>query len=39
MHVIPIIWFREHLAVQPHVGGFFLDALGRYEAARLTITP
>jgi oligopeptide transport system substrate-binding protein len=39
MHVIPLIWFRAHLAVQPHVGGFFLDPLGRYDAARLTLTP
>ena len=39
MNLIPLVWFREHLAVQPHVGGFFLDPLGRYDASRLTVTP
>jgi ABC-type oligopeptide transport system substrate-binding subunit len=37
MHVIPVLWFRSHLAVQPHVQGFALDALGRYNAAALSI--
>ena len=39
MHVIPLAWFRTHIAVQPHVGGFSLDPLGRYDASRLTIAP
>lgn len=39
MHLVPLVWFRSHIAVQPHVGGFSLDPLGRYEAARLTVTP
>ena len=39
MHVIPLVWFRAHIAVQPHVGGFFLDPLGRYDASRLTVAP
>ncbi len=39
MHVIPLVWFREHLAVQTNVQGFALDPLGRYDASRLTVAP
>jgi ABC-type oligopeptide transport system substrate-binding subunit len=38
MHVIPLVWFRSHIAVQPHVQGFALDPLGRYDAADLSLT-
>ncbi len=38
MHVIPLIWFRSHLAVQPHVEGFAVDPLGRYQTAELSIS-
>jgi ABC-type transport system substrate-binding protein len=38
MHVIPVVWFRSHFAVQPHVQGFALDPLGRYDAAALSIS-
>jgi ABC-type oligopeptide transport system substrate-binding subunit len=37
MHVIPLVWFRSHLAVQPNVQGFALDAMGRYDASELSI--
>lgn len=37
MHVIPVVWFRSHLAVQPYVQGFDLDPMGRYDAATLAI--
>lgn len=37
MHVIPLVWFRSHIAVQPHVQGFALDPLGRYDLAGLSI--
>jgi oligopeptide transport system substrate-binding protein len=35
MHVIPVVWFRSHLAVQPSVEGFVLDPMARYDAAAL----
>ena len=35
MHVIPVVWFRSHLAVRPGVEGFVVDPLGRYDAAAL----
>lgn len=35
MHVIPVVWFRSHLAVRPGIEGFVVDALGRYDAATL----
>ncbi len=37
MHLIPVVWFRSHYAVQLHVEGFALDPLGRYEVADLSI--
>lgn len=39
MHVVPLLWFRSHLAVQPSVQGLVLDPLGRYDAAALSATP
>ncbi|HYZ11514.1 MAG TPA: hypothetical protein VE962_06430, partial [Actinomycetota bacterium] len=36
MHVIPVVWFRSHLAVRPGIRGFVVDALGRYDAASLS---
>jgi oligopeptide transport system substrate-binding protein len=36
MHVIPVVWFRSHLAVRPGVEGFVVDPLGRYDAAALS---
>ena len=38
MHVIPLVWFRSHLAVQPNVGGLELDPLGRYQVADLSLS-
>ena len=38
MHVIPLIWFRSHLAVGENVQGFELDPLGRYDASKLSIS-
>ncbi|MGH2711498.1 MAG: ABC transporter substrate-binding protein [Actinomycetota bacterium] len=38
MHLIPLIWFRSHLAVSEKVQGFELDPLGRYDASRLSIS-
>ncbi len=35
MHVIPVVWFRSHLAVQPQVEGLLVDPMGRYDAAAL----
>lgn len=35
MHVIPVVWFRSHLAVRPGVQGFVVGPLGRYDAATL----
>jgi oligopeptide transport system substrate-binding protein len=39
MHVVPLLWFRSHLGVQPSVQDFVLDPLGRYDAAALSSTP
>jgi oligopeptide transport system substrate-binding protein len=39
MYVIPVAWFRSNMAVQPGVGGFVLDAMGRYDAATLQVGP
>jgi oligopeptide transport system substrate-binding protein len=39
MYVVPVAWFRSNLAVQPGVGGFVLDAMGRYDAATLQVAP
>lgn len=39
MHVIPVVWFRSHLAVRPGVEGFVVDPLGRYDAATLAFAP
>jgi oligopeptide transport system substrate-binding protein len=36
MHVVPVVWFRSHLAVRPGIEGFTVDALGRYDAAALS---
>jgi ABC-type transport system substrate-binding protein len=36
MHVIPVVWFRSHLAVRPGIEGFVVDSLGRYDAATLS---
>lgn len=38
MHVIPLVWFRSHLALQAHVQGFGLDAMGRYDLAGLSVS-
>ncbi|MGH2673808.1 MAG: ABC transporter substrate-binding protein [Actinomycetota bacterium] len=35
MHVLPVVWFRSHLAAHPGVEGFVVDPLGRYDAAAL----
>jgi ABC-type transport system substrate-binding protein len=37
MHVIPVLWFRSRLAVQPYVEGFSLDPLGLYEASTISL--
>ncbi|HEV3475292.1 MAG TPA: ABC transporter substrate-binding protein [Actinomycetota bacterium] len=39
MHVVPVVWFRSHVAVQPYVQGFTIDPLARYEVATLRVTP
>jgi oligopeptide transport system substrate-binding protein len=39
MHLVPLVWFRSHLAVQPYVDGFTLDPLARFDAATLAISP
>jgi oligopeptide transport system substrate-binding protein len=39
MYVVPVVWFRSHLAVQPRVRGFVLDPMGRYDAALLQVAP
>jgi hypothetical protein len=36
MHLIPLVWFRSHLAVQPGVEGLVVDPLGRYDVSRLS---
>ena len=37
MHLVPLVWFRSHLAVQPYVEGFAVDPLGMFDASTLTI--
>jgi oligopeptide transport system substrate-binding protein len=37
MHVIPLVWFRSHLAVQPYVEGLAVDPLGLFDASTLRI--
>jgi oligopeptide transport system substrate-binding protein len=37
MPVVPLVWFRSHLAVQPFVQGFTLDPLARFDAAALRV--
>jgi ABC-type oligopeptide transport system substrate-binding subunit len=39
MYLVPLVWFRSHLAVQPYVDGFTLDPLARFDAATLAISP
>lgn len=38
MALVPLVWFRSHLAVQPDVEGFAVDPLGLFDAARLRLT-
>jgi ABC-type oligopeptide transport system substrate-binding subunit len=38
MHVVPVLWFRSHVAVQPYVQGFTVDPLARYDVASLRLT-
>lgn len=37
MHLIPVVWFRSRIAVQPYVEGLAVDPLGRFDAAALRI--
>ncbi|HYH28677.1 MAG TPA: ABC transporter substrate-binding protein, partial [Actinomycetota bacterium] len=37
MPVVPLVWFRSHLAAKPYVSGFALDPLGRFDAASLAL--
>jgi oligopeptide transport system substrate-binding protein len=37
MHLVPVVWFRSHLAVQPYVEGFAVDPLGMFDASALRI--
>ena len=37
MHVIPVVWFRTKLAVQPYVRGFRIDPLGMFDAATISV--
>jgi oligopeptide transport system substrate-binding protein len=37
MPVVPLVWFRSHLAVQPFVQGFTIDPLARFDAAALRV--
>jgi hypothetical protein len=37
MHLLPLVWFRSHLAVQPYVEGLAVDALGLFDASALRI--
>ena len=37
MPLVPLVWFRSHLAVQPDVEGFAVDPLGLFDAARLRL--
>lgn len=38
MHVVPVLWFRSHVAAQPYVQGFTVDPLARYDVAALQVT-
>jgi oligopeptide transport system substrate-binding protein len=35
--LVPLVWFRSHLAVQPYVQGFAIDPLARFDAASLRV--
>jgi oligopeptide transport system substrate-binding protein len=37
MHVIPLVWFRSHIAIQPYVEGLAVDPLGLFDASALRI--
>ena len=37
MYLVPLVWFRSHLAVQPYVEGFAVDPLGMFDASALRI--
>lgn len=39
MPIVPLAWFRSHLAAQPYVSGFEVDPLGRFDVAALAIQP
>jgi oligopeptide transport system substrate-binding protein len=39
MPVVPLVWLRSDLAVRPTVHGFTVDALGLFDAARLSVGP
>jgi oligopeptide transport system substrate-binding protein len=39
MHLVPLVWFKSHLAVQPYVEGFAVDPLGLFDASTLRIVP
>jgi oligopeptide transport system substrate-binding protein len=38
MHLVPVAWFRSHLAAQPYVEGFAVDPLARFDAATLSVS-
>jgi oligopeptide transport system substrate-binding protein len=35
--IVPMVWFRSHLAIQPYVEGFKLDPMARFDAASLQV--
>jgi ABC-type oligopeptide transport system substrate-binding subunit len=37
MHLVPVVWFRSHLAVQRYVEGLAVDPLGLFDASTLRI--
>ncbi|HJV05564.1 MAG TPA: ABC transporter substrate-binding protein, partial [Actinomycetota bacterium] len=37
MPVVPLVWFRSHLAAQPFVRGFVVDPLARFDAAAIRL--
>jgi ABC-type oligopeptide transport system substrate-binding subunit len=37
MPIVPMVWFRSHLAIQPYVEGFELDPMARFDAASLRV--
>ncbi|HEX2032476.1 MAG TPA: ABC transporter substrate-binding protein [Actinomycetota bacterium] len=37
MPLVPLVWFRSHLAARPDVEGFAVDPLGLFDAARLRL--